>query len=214
MLCVPIITSDRATPFGVVSFHNGSAAQPFAEDARSFCETFVSVLALGLSGASERLNRRGVGHRRLFIGCASEDLAAARKIQSYLREVALVRIWNQGVFKAGGYILETLLRAVKEYDCAIFLLTPNDVVEFRGAQFLVARDNVLFEAGLFFSQLGRARTLLIVPEVRQLRLPSDLDGLIRLTYRPPENPGDLELALAPVCNDIIDILRQPLSPIV
>jgi predicted nucleotide-binding protein len=174
----------------------------------------VSVLGLALAGTSEKLDRRHSAQRRVFIGCASEDLPAAQKIQNQLRRTALVQIWNQGAFKSGGYVLETLLRLVKEYDCAIFLLTANDIIEHRGNRYLVARDNVIFEAGLFYSQLGRQRTFLIVPEVADLKLPSDLDGLIKLSYRPPHMQSDMELSLAPACNEIIDFLQNPLPALV
>jgi predicted nucleotide-binding protein len=212
MICAPIILDDRRAPFGVASFHNSSPTQVFGKDSEYVAETYVSVLGLALAGASEKLDRRLASQRRVFIGCASEDLDDARIIQSLLREAALVRIWNQGVFKSGGYVLETLLRVVKEYDCAIFLLSPNDLIQHRGERYLVARDNVLFEAGLFFSQLGRERTFLIVPKVADLKLPSDLDGLIKLYYVPPQRSSDMEPSLAPVCTDIMDFLRNPLPP--
>jgi predicted nucleotide-binding protein len=102
---------------------------------------------------------------------------------------------------------------VKEYDCAIFLLTPNDVLAHRGSQHLVARDNVLFEAGLFLASSGANETFLIVPEGQGLKLPSDLDGLNKLTYNPPESPSDLDAAVAPACNEIIEFLENPLPPV-
>jgi predicted nucleotide-binding protein len=204
MICTPIILNEWKEPFGVVSFHNYVSAKRFSPEDESFSEIYVNVLSLALAGSSGALDRRRPGHRRVFIGCSTEDEAIARKIQNQLRSHALVQIWNQGVFKSGGYVLETLLQKVKSYDYAIFILTPNDVIERRGTKHLVARDNVLFEAGLFFSQLGREKTFLVVPAVRELKLPTDLDGLIVLKYQPPADPNDIELALAPVCNDIID----------
>jgi predicted nucleotide-binding protein len=213
MVCAPIIQDDLSAPFGVASFHNGTIGKVFSSDTVALAELCVSVLSLALTASGERLDRRTIRRRRVFIGCASEDLQMARVIQNQLSKIALVRIWNQGVFRAGGYVLETLLRQVKEYDCAVFLITPNDMVEVRGKRYLVARDNVLFEAGLFFSQLGRQRTFLVVPETTGLHLPSDLEGLINLSYPPTSDPSDLEMALASVYNPIIDVLSSPLPPI-
>ncbi|HUB12082.1 MAG TPA: TIR domain-containing protein [Acetobacteraceae bacterium] len=213
MICVPIILDDLTAPFGVASFHNATTGEEISGDTATLAEMCVSVLALALAASGERLDRRTVRRKRVFIGCASEDLQVARIIQNQLSKTALVRVWNQGVFKAGGYVLETLLRQVKEYDCAIFLITPNDVVEIRGRRYLVARDNVLFEAGLFFSQLGRQRTFLVVPETNELHLPSDLEGLINLSYPRTMDASDLEMALASVYNPIIDVLSNPLPPI-
>jgi predicted nucleotide-binding protein len=214
MICVPIVLDDRSEPFGIASFHNYDPDKLFLEAEKDQAEIYANVLALALAAASEKLDRRRPGRRRVFIGCASEDLDIARKIQKQLDDEALVRIWDQGVFKSGGYVLETLLRLVREIDFAIFLLTPTDVVEFRGNRYLVARDNVLFEAGLFYSQLGRHRTFLVVPKVKNLKLPSDLAGLIHLTYTPPDDWSDIVPALGPACSDIIDALRSPLPAIV
>ncbi|MGA2057615.1 MAG: TIR domain-containing protein [Bradyrhizobium sp.] len=214
MICVPIVLDDRSEPFGVASFHNYDADRLFSEAAKDQAEIYTNVLGLALAAASEKLDRRRPGQRRVFIGCASEDIDVARKIQKQLDREALVQIWDQGVFKAGGYVLETLLRLVKEIDFAIFLLTPRDIIEFRGKKHLVARDNVLFEAGLFYSQLGRHRTFLVVPRAEDLKLPSDLEGLIHLTYTAPENWSDIASALGPICSDIIDALRSPLPTIV
>jgi predicted nucleotide-binding protein len=211
IICVPIILDDRSAPFGVASFHN--AVSSLIEESEYLAEAHVAVLSLALAASAQRLERRRTVQRRIFIGCASEDLSIAQKIQSQLRKYALSRIWDQGIFRSGGYVLEILLKQVKEYDCAIFLMTPNDFIEHRGKRYLVARDNVIFEAGLFFSQLGRQRTFLIVPEARELKLPSDLDGLIRLNYVPPGRADDLDMALGPVCNEIIDFIQNPLPPV-
>jgi predicted nucleotide-binding protein len=136
----------------VASFHNGSPSVNFPAEAEDIAKAYVAVLGLALAASNQRFFGRRLGERRVFIGCATEDLPSSQKIQNPLRKSALVRIWNQGAFQAGGYVLETLLRRVKEHDCAILLLTNNDVIEHRGNRYLAPRDNVLFEAGLFFSQ--------------------------------------------------------------
>ena len=53
------------------------------------------------------------------------------------------------------------------------------------------RDNVLFELGLFMGKLTRYRTILVHPKVKDLKLPSDLQGLTLASY---EQGDDATLA--------------------
>ena len=69
---------------------------------------------------------------------------------------------------------------------------------------MTVRDNVLFEAGVFMGALGPERTILLWPSARgseKLRLPTDLEGLLREIYTPPRSPQakpDIRLALASI----------------
>jgi predicted nucleotide-binding protein len=57
--------------------------------------------------------------------------------------------------------LDRLLEAKTTYQYAIFIFTPDDTITIRGEDVLVTRDNVIFEAGLFMSHLGRKRTFIV-----------------------------------------------------
>lgn len=149
---------------------------------------------------------------RVFIGCASESLPIAEYIQRQADSVATIHIWNQEIFKAGDYTLERLLNEYTEYDFAIFVIEPVDTAAIRGEEACVARDNVLFEAGLFFGHLGRERTLLVAPSSKttglRFHLPSDLTGLTLITYNPFSNARDLPAKLGPVCTTIKEIIKS------
>jgi|SRR6267143_286550 len=119
---------------------------------------------------------------RLFLGSSSESLPQAETLQQLLAPVASVHLWNQSFYKPGYFTLETLIDKVSQFDFAVFLVSPEDVAEIRGRRALIARDNVLFEAGLFFGQLGRRRTLLVAPANPDFHLPSDLRGLTLVEY--------------------------------
>lgn len=142
---------------------------------------------------------------RVFLGSSTEGLKLARSIQQELRKVATVVCWDQGVFQPGDFALDRLIKIVNEYDFAIFVISPDDIADLRGKRVIVARDNVLFEAGLFFSQLDRHRTFLIKPDMSSgppFHLPSDLEGLTLVQYSPPDNPDDLRAAIGAACFEI------------
>ncbi|MCI0557693.1 MAG: nucleotide-binding protein [Nitrososphaera sp.] len=88
-----------------------------------------------------------------------------------------VRWWEVPDFS---HILTNLIRQTSECDFSVILLTKDDVVSRDGddATALKARDNCIFEAGLFAGALGPdpERCFLLV-SVHPRVLPSDLAGL-------------------------------------
>jgi Predicted nucleotide-binding protein containing TIR-like domain len=157
---------------------------------------------------------------RIFIGSSTESLPAAETLQVLLSEKFEVHIWNFA-FEAGQIILDQLLEAKASFQYAIFIFGPDDIATIRHEKALVTRDNVVFEAGLFMSHLGRERTFIVVPdmpktatEAPKLHLLSDFRGLIYLTYHPPLTftSPNWNASLGPVSIQIIRrIATIPLS---
>jgi CRP/FNR family cyclic AMP-dependent transcriptional regulator len=143
---------------------------------------------------------------KLFIISSSEAIAVAEELRRQLEHDVFSTVWNNGVFFAGGYPLEALEKAVSESDFAIAIAQPDDVIRSRKKMQPTLRDNVLFELGLFMGKLTRHRAILIQPKVRNLKIPSDLHGLILLSY-PPDSPPDLADRLKPACDDIRKIVK-------
>lgn len=74
--------------------------------------------------------------------------------------------------------LEALVRATRQYDFAILVLTPDDIARKKGVRLFLPRDNVVFELGLFMGTLGRDRTFILLKQQKdRIALPSDLDGI-------------------------------------
>ncbi len=141
------------------------------------------------------------GKPRIFIGSSTEGLKKANKLQELLSNDFSVIVWNQGtVFGLGSSTLEALEAAVLEYHHAVFVFTPDDKLHTRGATIPVARDNVLFELGMFIGKLGRRKAFAVHPGGHEIALPSDLKGITTATYDP--NESDLAAALGPVANRI------------
>jgi len=140
-----------------------------------------------------------VQRQRVFIGSSSEGLRVANAIQSLLHHELIVEVWNQGtIFGLGNATLEDLEAAVLTYNFGIFVFTPDDQLESRGKARTVARDNVLFEFGLFVGKLTRKRAFIVrSPEVS---LPSDLAGINTASYDP--SAPNLTAALGPACQEI------------
>jgi len=156
---------------------------------------------LALSGRILRDGHERDGRPRIFIGSSSEGLSIANKLQELLSSDFSVVVWNQGtVFGLGIMTLEALEAAVFEYHFAVFVFTPDDELQSRGEVKPVARDNVLFELGMFIGKLGRKKAFAIHPGRKAVSLPSDLNGVTTASYDPTEK--NLAAALGPVANRI------------
>lgn len=132
----------------------------------------------------------------VFIGSSSEGTEVARNLQAELeatRHCEVVR-WDHGVFEPSGNAIDSLVREARRVDFAVLVATPDDMVESRGETHGAARDNVIFEFGLFVGALGKTRTYLLTTD--DIKLPSDWQGLTRLSYR-KRSDGNIRAA----CND-------------
>lgn len=118
--------------------------------------------------------------KRVFIGSSSEELGTANIVKSILEpeyEVVIwdEKLWDPSVFKLNGNFLTNLLTATLKFDFGILLGTPDDELVSRDKEYLSARDNVLFELGLFIGRLGIERCAFLVD--KEVKIPSDFGGI-------------------------------------
>ncbi len=150
------------------------------------------------------------GKPRMFIGSSVEGLPVAEAIQEGLEFAAEVTIWSQGVFGLTEGTLEALVRATADFDFAVLVLTPDDLTVKRQETVNAARDNVLFELGLFMGALGRSRTAIVYCRDDDLDVPTDLAGITPATF-PRRQDGNLQAALGPACSKLKRMLANPVD---
>tara|TARA_R110000765_G_scaffold413448_1_gene513513 strand:+ start:437 stop:1351 length:915 start_codon:yes stop_codon:yes gene_type:complete len=118
--------------------------------------------------------------KRIFIGSSSEELGTAKIVKAILQQDFEVVIWDEAlwdksVFKLNRNFLSNLLTATLKFDYGILIGSPDDKVEYRGKEMIQARDNVLFELGLFTGRLGLEKCAFLVDDT--VKIPSDLGGI-------------------------------------
>lgn len=134
----------------------------------------------------------------VFIGSSAEGLSIAESLQLNLDRACEVVLWSQGVFGLGGGTLETLVDKAGEFDFAILVLTPDDIVESRGVAQQSPRDNVLLELGLFLGVLGRRRTFVVFERTTAMKLSSDLAGVTLADYQ-THSTGNVDAYVGASC---------------
>lgn len=140
---------------------------------------------------------------KVFIGSSREGLDIANAIHANLTREAECTVWRNGVFQIAGSTIYNLITALRNSDFGIFVFSPDDLTMMRGQQNPVVRDNVIFELGLFIGRLGVERCFFITPDhVADLRLPTDLMGILPGQYEANRHDKNWLAATNPVCMQI------------
>lgn len=146
---------------------------------------------------------------RIFVGSSREAVDVGRAIQEELEEDFDVTLWNQDVFRLSYGALDSLLDALDSSDAGVFILRPDDLTTSRGEASPTARDNVVFELGMFMGRLGRDRTFMVKPHASAMHLPSDLIGLTTAGYDADRfDSGARRPAVGPACTRIREALAS------
>jgi hypothetical protein len=157
---------------------------------------------------SSRPRQRNARQAKIFIASSSENKSITAVLESCLKLHADITPWYlDSVWGPGNFILQTLLEQASTYDFAVIVFGRDDKVISRGAEQYSPRDNVIFEAGLFMAHLGHKRTFIVAPNQNDLKILSDLAGLVVLTYAPPDEINGLQGALKHVCKKICDEIK-------
>lgn len=145
----------------------------------------------------------------VFVGSSSESLSIAEAVQLNLQADADVTVWTQGTFMLSQSTMDGLVERASKSDFAVFVFGCDDVTRIRGKDYQTARDNVVFETGLFAGALGMSRTFIVRPrDGDDLHLPSDLLGVTTATYDSERADGNLAAALGPACTQIRTAMRR------
>lgn len=102
---------------------------------------------------------------KLFIASSVEARRVASQIAERLAPWYASEVWTDGFFRPGGSTADTIERRLSDFDGAIFILSPDDLIATRGVVMPAPRANVLFELGMFGGALGLPNCIQIVLKV-------------------------------------------------
>ncbi|WP_303900043.1 TIR domain-containing protein [Anaerotruncus colihominis] len=136
---------------------------------------------------------------RIFIASSAEGKKYAEIVEDCLEDIGRVTKWSDNFFRLGESTLENLCKQAVGFDYAVVLYTKDDHAVIRKKRCFTARDNVLFEHGIFTGLLSRYRTFALIQ--KGVRVPSDLSGITYVFFK---NEKDLPKE----CGKIADKIHE------
>ena len=119
----------------------------------------------------------------VFFGSSSEGVKVTEELSRiYRKRRVVVRPWTVGVFQVSSTPIESLVTLAGNADFAVLVLTADDITLSRQLRHQSPRDNVVFEVGLFIGAIGRERVVILKPKGCDIKVPTDLVGVIWLDY--------------------------------
>jgi Predicted nucleotide-binding protein containing TIR-like domain len=144
----------------------------------------------------------------MFIGSSAEGVQIARAVEALLQRTIDCVIWPNA-FVLSQTTIANLVTEFEKADFGLFVLSPDDHTEMRQEDHIGARDNVIFEAGLFMGRHGLERTFLVKPrDVNAFHMPTDLIGITTATYEGRRAKNDVRNALSPAATEIETAIRE------
>lgn len=148
---------------------------------------------------------------KVFVGSSKKNIKVAQLLSQGLKEDAEVIIWNEGFFRLNQVYLESLFKALKEVDFAVFIFAPDDIIGSKDELKPTTRDNVLFEYGLFMGRLGIERVFIVYDESADLKMPTDFAGVTFAPYDGRLIDGSFPLAaVTEACRLIREAIIRPM----
>lgn len=118
---------------------------------------------------------------RIFIGSSTEGLPVAKRIKAFFEADYECFVWNDGVFQFNESFIDTLLKSASLFDFGFMVFSSDDISKIRDKEYETARDNVLFEYGLFLGRVGLDRAYVLCED--GVKIPTDLSGLTIASYK-------------------------------
>lgn len=153
----------------------------------------------------------------IFLASAAESIPVVTAIQGGLQRFASVIPWQHS-FAASALTIPSIDGNLSKCDFGVFVVDPIDLTMSRDKELAIARDNVIFELGMFVGRLGLERSFIVKRRGDNLHLPSDLNG-VNVVERDPDTTNGLPASVATACAELTDAMiklgysAQGLAPV-
>lgn len=139
---------------------------------------------------------------KVFIASSGKALPYASAVKRHISDICNAYVWKDVPNYPFKTLTDWILHLPERYDFGIFIFSNDDTLMLNDKKVTVARDNVLFELGLFAGKLGFERCSVLRPEVENFHLPSDLNGIFEGKFEDPADEDDINSVLRVPCEDI------------
>ena len=122
--------------------------------------------------------------KRVLVLSSSEALDFASAVKTVLEEsskgVIEATVWNH--VEGSSWVLTTVLQMIRKFPFVVVVLTGDDYIVYRSEEQFAPRDNLLLELGIALATNDIDHTFIIHPNDAKLKLPTDIDGVLRFPY--------------------------------
>jgi len=136
-----------------------------------------------------------------IIFSSSGSYSVAEGLYANLKDRHAVTLWKQFFGENSTTPLWTFFKKLFHYDYAILVLANDSIIYDtvkEGQRAWIPKDNVIFELGATMARLGPQKTILLIPDKPEVRLPGYFDDVrpLLFTYTNQEKFTDEEKVLA------------------
>ena len=197
------ISSEKEVPYGKqLKLSNGATITCFDKgkiqvQGKSAIKAEIESM-LGLSNPDVRINKNTSDPKsnKVFV-VYGHDKDSRDQLEAMLRRWGLEPLILDQLPSEGQTIIEKLENYTEQADFGIVLATPDDVghrKDHPSEKAFRARQNVVLELGMLFSKLGRDRVAILLKSQTDMERPSDIQGLIYISFK--DNISEAGLTLA------------------
>ena len=165
--------------------------------AREACEREIAGILGGTAPApGPAVRTAGNVSRNVFV-VYGHDEKAKTELEAMLRRWDLRPLILDQLTSGGQTIIEKLESVRRESNFAVVLATPDDEGHRRDhpeEKAFRSRQNVVLELGMMLSVLGRSRVAVLLRTDVQMERPSDIQGLIYVSFKDDVREAALTLA--------------------
>lgn len=135
-------------------------------------------------------------NKKVFV-VYGHDTNARTQLEAMLRRWDLEPLILDQLISSGQTIIEKLEEYTRQANFGIVLATPDDIGYSKNdeakKQYRV-RQNVVLELGMLLASLGREKVAILLSQAEQMEKPSDIDGLLYISFK--DNVEEAKLSLA------------------
>lgn len=144
--------------------------------------------------------------KRMIVFSSQENISLAEAIQRNLYiGTYTTRVWTNGFFALSQSYISNFQDIQYEYDFAVVICGADDAVVTRGKKKKMARDNVLLELGMCISSFTLNRVIIV--KHKDIKLPSDLDGISAIEYNELET-DNIDAIAGTICSQITNYVER------
>jgi predicted nucleotide-binding protein len=154
------------------------------------------ALGLGSAAVKAGTGSASLEPRKVFV-IYGHDTNARTELEAMLRRWGLEPLILDQLPSGGQTIIEKLERVRKEANFAVVLATPDDEghrKDHPDEKALRARQNVVLELGMMLAILGRPKVAILLKTDAKMERPSDIQGLLYISFTKNVNEAKLTLA--------------------